>query len=108
MAFMGERVNDARTVTWDASTASNEIQIQPGSISSIYLPAGFVGTQLFFKAQEPSGSFVDVYYDGTILQVGVSAGRRNVLPPELLAVNGMVKFISSATETVTATLHLVR
>lgn len=95
-----ERLRDGfRTVVWGASTTSGEVEIRPGSVGSLYIPATFSSTSVSFQVQEADGTWVDLYYDGSLVSIGVTAGKRNGMPVELFLGSGPVKFKLDQTET---------
>ena len=93
------------SVVWDGSTDSDETLVVSGGVFAIYLPATFAGTTLTVKGEVSDGTFVTVTDHASELPVSVTAGTLNTLPISIFntAVK-RVKFVSSASETLTATL----
>jgi len=106
-----ERTADGvgRKVSWAASTTSNAIQMQGGSVFALSLPAGFTCTQVTFQAETIDGTWEDVYYNGEVFAVAVAPEARNIMPAEVFGlVTGRVKFVLDTTETGDGRLYLVR
>lgn len=96
------------TVTWSASTTSGVVAHIGGSLYSLFLPATFSGTSISFLAEEDSdGSYNQVYKDGSLFSVTVTAGKRNIITADFMAAGGNFKIVSNASETGTGYLHAV-
>jgi len=106
MTYKFERVQESRDVTWSGATQSAGVKIVPGSVFSIYLPTGFVGTALTVQSLEEDGTWADLAVNGAPYSTPITVGDRNVMKSELFCGCDVVRFVSTASETIVGKLGM--
>jgi len=104
MQSLIERQSAERTVTWTASTNSNELDVRGLAGLAIYLDASFTGSQLTFLGKVADATYKEIQDGGSAVTVTVTADKINVLPAELFGAFQQGKRVSDATETCTGKL----
>lgn len=75
---------------------------------SLYLPSGFVGTSVSFLVYEEAlDAYKQVYKDGSLFSVTVTADKRNIITSDYFAAGGKFKVVSGSSETGTGYWHSV-